>query len=207
MKLAALFVAVVSALIPASAPAAADGQGLRANVLTLPDLPKGFKTYASFRRAAKDAASETGGASLADYGAWGFTGGWEVIFVPSRTQIHVGSAVVPGPQAVWASADVYRDVRGAQHSFAATSARCNPPPPALRPKRLQIGDTALLCKMHAAFGGNPPPGVIPVKYAVIWRRGKLIGAVRILALKGGLAPGKLVELTVTLAEKQDKRMT
>ena len=74
MRLAALF-AVVAALIQASAPAASPGQGLRAYVLTLRDLPGGFKTYASFHRTTKDAANESG-ASLAKYGAWGFIGGW-----------------------------------------------------------------------------------------------------------------------------------
>jgi hypothetical protein len=205
MRVAVICVCVLTALMAVSARAAAPGQELTAHVLRLQDLPQGFKTYASFRRNAKVAASDNG-SSLSDYGAWGFRGGWEVTFVPSGEQIHVGSAVVPGPQAVWASADLYRDVSGAERAFAASRTRCKVPPPSLRLNHLTIGDEAVLCRLHAAFGGNPPPGVIPYEYTVSWRRGQVIGAIRIAALKGGLPASKLVQLALALAEKQDKRM-
>jgi hypothetical protein len=150
-------------------------------VLTLQDLPTGFRLSSSRHVSPKDVANARG-ASVNQVTGWGFLGGYSTAYFEylgaSKVAVGIGSGVT-----------VYRTATGAEASLLKASC---PPDTHEVSVGARIGDEAHLC---AATGAGA--------YLLSWRRGRIVAQVSI----GGISP-LLASPTaaIRLALRQDKRM-
>ena len=181
--------AVVAVTLTLAAVATAGNVNPKRLVLQHRDLPSGFRVDgATYVPAA--VAAKANDLSVARYRAWGYVRGYEVDFKQTRK-------VRTGVVEIASQASVYRTMRGAQASLTDSAKRCAAGSHRLRelPLPRRIAHAAHLCTIT----GRQLPYRI---FMVLWRRGKVRGAVLVVGNKHGVAARDAIKLAL----RQDAQM-
>ncbi len=155
-------------------------------------MPTGFRVKSSHPYSAA-AAVNRGGVTLRQLKKWGYAAGYESDFVRDVSL----SDLVHGAIEIDSSASVYRTSSGAKASLASSGKACHTSPATELSVGARIGDEAHLCSIAKRSGGYTIQ-----TYTVVWRQGRLKGAVLAAGLKGGISPTQVVQL----AKIQSRRM-
>ena len=185
----ALLVAVLLVALPAVASASSPDP--KRMVLTLQDMPTGFKVDTSHYYDAA-AASKSTDVSQAQLKKWGYVTGYETDFSRDVSLSHLLTGAID----IASSASVYRSETGAEESLALSVDACHKAPAQELSVGAKIGDEAHLCSSAQRSGSY----TFQV-YAVMWRHGRLKGAVIVAGIKGGVSPTQAVKLA-QLASKR-----
>ena len=184
---ASIVVAVTFAL---AAVATAGQSNPKRLVLQRRDLPSGFHLDAA-RYVPAAAAAKANDLSVARYRKWGYLTGYEADFK------HAGKSR-SGVFEIVSQAGVYRTMRGAQRSLTNSAKRCAAGSHRLRelPLHRRIAHAAHLCTISS--GRTFPYGM----FMVLWRRGRVRGAVLVVGNKHAVAASDAVKLAL----RQDAQM-
>jgi hypothetical protein len=162
----------------------------KALVLAVSEVPAGFSgspgQYLSLPSLAKQS-----GVSVAQYRAWDYESGYEIIFSAESGAKGWGT----GPLGITSGAIVYRTAGGARAAYLSANKQC----PKLHGKYVsiggRIGDQSFVCAFSSV--NLPTPD-----YDVYWRRGAVEG----FSILGGQSPRAVSALhAVELARTQDAK--
>ena len=194
MRTALLSAVALVALVVAIPGVSATNANPKAMVLTLRDIPAGFKwdRGSGFRSSRTVASENWNSATIDQYQAWGFVNAYEASFSRNNSLHDITSA--GGASEITSSATTYLAAAGAEAAFASSAKKCRIAPSHELPVGAKIGNEAHLCSIHAIFTAQV--------YLVMWRHGSFTAAVAVKGLSGAISPDQAVRLAL----QQDKRM-
>ena len=192
MRTALLSAVALVALVVAIPGVSATTPRPKAMVLTVRDLPTGFKNDRGSGYRSTAAAATENSATVDQYQAWGFVNEYEVGFTRHASLDDVTNR--GGATNITSSITTYRAASGAEKSLASRAKKCRIAPSHELPVGAKIGGEAHLCGIHDVFTAQV--------YVVIWRHGSFTAAVAVAGLSSGVSPAQAVRLAL----RQDRRM-